>query len=47
MPERPKQKKPYRKPRVRSERVAPPDMFASGLMPEPGGEPGGDPQPQP
>jgi len=44
MPERPKQKKPYRPPRLRSERVAPPDMFASGLMPEPY-EPGSEPRP--
>ena len=27
---RPARKRPYRAPRVRSERVTPPDMFASG-----------------
>ncbi len=47
MPEPPKQKKPYRPPRLRSERVAPLSVLAgSGLgTPEPG-EPGSEPRPQ-
>ena len=46
MPERPRQKKAYRPPKVRSERALPPQMFAqSGLGKDPE-EPAGDPQPQ-
>jgi hypothetical protein len=46
MRERPLQKKAYRPPKVRSERVAPPHMFAgSGLGRDPE-EPTAEPSPQ-
>ncbi|HVE87178.1 MAG TPA: hypothetical protein VND93_30190 [Myxococcales bacterium] len=44
MPEPSPKKKPYRPPRVRSERAVLPDLFASGLFKEPD-EPGAEPQP--